>query len=128
MSENTQRQINSSQILAMLAEGKDRKAIKEELGISHAEMRYIFSHPSLKNAKPKKDPSASFVFVDDVAGEVAHTVTEADVVANDGDPALAESVGETVVFSQPVEPEEVAKEEAQQEPKDAISKTPEWMK
>lgn len=128
MSENTQRQITSSQILAMLAEGKDRKAIKEELGISHAEMKYIFSHPSLKNAKPKKDPSASFMFVDDVAGETVHTVTQEDVDANDGDPALAEVVGETVVLGTPVEPEEVAQEEAQQEPKDAISKTPEWMK
>lgn len=70
------REIKVSEILEMLNQGKDRKAIREELGVTHADMAAIFQHPKLKNKKPRS--FSSLVVVDDVedAGENTGTVSE----------------------------------------------------
>lgn len=66
--ENQKKQVSVSQVLALLADGKDRVAIKAELGLSVAEMSLLFQHPKLKNQKPKRP--VSFELVDDTIEEV----------------------------------------------------------
>jgi len=57
------RQIKVSDVLALLEQGKDRAAIKQELSLTHAEMTALFQHSKLKNKKPKTQPT--FELVDD---------------------------------------------------------------
>ena len=72
------REIKVSEVLTMLEEGKSRKEIKTELGISHNEMRQLFKHPQLVGRKAKQP--LSFDIVDDVTepGDVQEE-TSADV-------------------------------------------------
>lgn len=74
--------LSISQILDHLKNGKDRKAIKELYGLSHADMTALFNHPKLKGKRvvPQREPS--FELIDDIADEGAETaVAEEQVVA-----------------------------------------------
>lgn len=68
------RQIKCSTILEMLEDGKNRKAIKEELGLSIAEAKVIFSHPTLKNKKPKKQ--VNIELIDDTTHSSSETLEQ----------------------------------------------------
>jgi len=68
-------------ILAMLDAGKDREAIKAELGISHSDMALLFKNPALKGRKPKgavrTKKAPGFILVDEnEVAEVTPPVTE----------------------------------------------------
>lgn len=100
------RTIRVSDILKMLEEGKERPVIKQELGLTNAEMKQLFSHPKLKGLKAKK-PS-SIILVDDLEEETINSYT---VAATEVQP-----VNEEI---SPIEPTEqdlaVAEEDASQE-------------
>ena len=58
-------QITVSQILNDLETGNDRKAIKSKYGLNTDELKMVFSHPALKNARVKKVKLMRFTLVDD---------------------------------------------------------------
>lgn len=70
------RQIKVSDVLALLEQGKDRAAIKQELSLTHAEMSTLFQHSKLKNKKPKVQ--SSFELVDDTDEQTEETVASVD--------------------------------------------------
>lgn len=59
--------IRVSTIEAMLDAGKDRKQIKEELGLKPRDMKALFNHPRLKDKRPKAQ--LTVVIEDDIPVE-----------------------------------------------------------
>ena len=59
------KKITVTQVLADLANGIDRKGIREKYGLKQAELELLFQHPKLKNRKVKKAFVPSFELVDD---------------------------------------------------------------
>jgi len=55
-------------ILSLLDKGLDRKAIKAELGLSHADMSKLFRLPQLANRKPTKE--AGFILTDEAGNAI----------------------------------------------------------
>lgn len=70
------RVIKMSEILEDLEQGLTRAEIKEKYSLTAREMGVLFSHPNLKNRKPKKKLELSFVFEEDV-------VTQQETVQNE---------------------------------------------
>lgn len=70
------RVIKMSEILEDLEQGLTRTEIKEKYSLTVREMGVLFSHPNLKNRKPKKKLELSFVFEEDV-------VTQQETVQNE---------------------------------------------
>lgn len=71
------KEIKISEVLALLDAGKSREEIAEHYGISMADCKRLFNHPSLKGKKAKKQPA--FTIVDDTAEateEVSNPVVE----------------------------------------------------
>lgn len=104
--------ITVSQVQALLDEGKSRKEIAEELGVTQRYARdVIFQHPKLKGRKAKKQYDINFV--DDTAE---------DFVAADA--AIAEEeVAQTPYPPQPVLPsmESEEEEEGDDKEEDAVA-------
>lgn len=100
------RQIKVSDVLALLEQGKDRAAIKQELDLTHAEMAALFQHSKLKNKKPKVQ--ASFILFDDTEDVVASVETNTPV---------AEAVAQTIAQTVDTPTSEVAPEPATKEVK-----------
>jgi len=84
--------ISKEQILAMLAEGKDRNQIGKELGLNKTQVKLIFSRPGLKGMKVKRKPEEMFEFTDEDNSEDVSTNTTA-VNSTVGE-ALAEETNE----------------------------------
>lgn len=49
--------VTIEQVQEMLVKGLSRKQIKEQLGLSSFDMKYLFSFPELKGRKSLKQPS-----------------------------------------------------------------------
>lgn len=64
------RVIKMSEILADLDNGLTRLEIKTKYELTGRELISLFSHPSLKNRKPKKKLELSFIFEDDVVDDI----------------------------------------------------------
>lgn len=84
------RQIKVSEVLALLEKGKDRAAIKQELGLTHADMSTLFKNPKLKNKKPKVQ--SSFELVDDTEETTEATAEETTASV---DTPVAEAITQT---------------------------------
>lgn len=77
-------EIKISGVLALLDAGKSREEIAEHYGISMADCKRLFEHPSLKGKKAKKQPG--FVLVDDTVdgpGEITNPDEEEDEIGGD---------------------------------------------
>lgn len=94
------KQITVSQILTMLEDGKDRVAIKAELGLTGAEMSLLFSHPKLKNQKPKRP--VSFELVDDTIDETQNLGSTSLTEEVKDNTSISESTIEEAVAPEPV--------------------------
>lgn len=100
--------IKVSEVLAMLAEGKSRKQIAKDLGVSYASaQKNIFSHPKLKNRKVL--PQANFIVEDD-APDAPVTAPRAEEVAEEATtaPAVAEETATEVAETAETSTEEAA--------------------
>lgn len=76
-----EKKVSASAILGMLEAGKTREEIGTELGLSKAQTRAVFQHPSLKGRKTKVNHMAGIEFIDDVPAKEVHEATaSADVV------------------------------------------------
>ena len=84
--------ISKEQILAMLAEGKDRNQIGKELGLNKTQVKLIFSRPGLKGMKVKRKPEEMFEFTDEDNLEDVNTNTT--VVNETANVATGEAVAE----------------------------------
>jgi hypothetical protein len=63
------KKLTISGVLADLEAGLERKQIKEKYGLSHNDMKALFSNPKLKGKKAKKEFEPSFELEDDVPDE-----------------------------------------------------------
>lgn len=78
--------VTPAMILGMLAEGKDRPAIAEELGLSMKDIKVMFQHPELKGKKVKKVHEPAFEWDTPEDNEEVSNSTEAveeDVVVSE---------------------------------------------
>lgn len=66
--------ITLSQVENLLDEGFTREEMVDQLGISAAEVKSLFSHPKLKGRKPKA--KASYIFIDDSVEETKEGINE----------------------------------------------------
>jgi hypothetical protein len=74
-SQPTQKTVKTSEVLAMLQDGKERKEIKAHFGLSHAEMKILFNAPSLKGVKTNR-VAKGFTVDDDVETTAPATAVE----------------------------------------------------
>lgn len=72
----TEKQVTVSGILKMLDEGKTRDVIATELGLTKAQIRAVFQHPSLKGKKVRINHLAGIQIVDDIPTTEAAPVKE----------------------------------------------------
>ncbi len=85
-------QIKISEVQAMLAEGKDREAIRIHYNLKKSELKALFMHPKLKGKKVKKTlDRQKFTIVDDTEGTAA-TSESASAVAEVAPEAEEEKV------------------------------------
>ena len=70
-------QIKVSEILNDLANGLDRKAIREKYNLSPAQMKMLFQHPQLKGRKVKKAVEPIEI-IDDITENVVEEPVEVE--------------------------------------------------
>ena len=63
MSTDNRPKITTSQVIALLDEGKNREEIREHFGLTPGDLKKLFSNPQLKGKKTRKAPG--FIFEDD---------------------------------------------------------------
>lgn len=86
------RRITTSQVADLLNQGKERKEIKEILGLSNNELKVVFSSPSLKGKRTKKSRRTTFILEDDLSANASATATSTAGAPNVGTENFAESV------------------------------------
>lgn len=101
------RVIKMSEILEDLEQGLTRAEIKEKYSLTVREMGVLFSHPNLKNRKPKKKLELSFVFEEDVVTQ-QETVQNEVVKSGNVEPGNVEPGNLTEYKAEPVIDENVA--------------------
>jgi len=62
--------VKVSEVLQMLENGKDRKAIAAHYGLNANQTKDLFQHPKLKGKKTLKDYSSAYVLEDDTDDSV----------------------------------------------------------
>jgi hypothetical protein len=67
------KEIKLSEVLALSAAGKDKKAIQEHYGLTNNEITQLYKHPKLKGLKPKS--ALSFTFIDDETETIVDTTS-----------------------------------------------------
>ena len=70
--------VSVKMILDMLADGKDRKTIGEELGLSGVDVKRMFQHPELKGRKVKKVVEPGFVWEEEPTSTVEDVLIQED--------------------------------------------------
>ena len=95
--------VTPAMILGMLAEGKDRKQIGEELGLSGVDIKRMFQHPELKGRKVKKVVEPGFVWA-----EEEEVVEEEVVEATEEKPGIDAILEASETEEEPTLPEPAA--------------------
>lgn len=75
MSTTEKKQVKVSEVLGLLDQGKSRKEIREALGLTIAELQFLFQNPKLKNKKAKSQMALEVV--DDTHEETTEKAEEA---------------------------------------------------